>query len=71
MNLAFLLFYVQLAEKYGPVFTVWMGTRPAVVLCGYEVLKDALLGHAEAFGGRPVSTIKVPGTRGEGEFNQI
>ncbi|XP_066468983.1 cytochrome P450 2B4-like [Tiliqua scincoides] len=58
--------YLKLTEKYGPVFTVWMGPRPAVVLCGYEVLKDALLDHAEEFGGRPSSPIKVPGTKGQG-----
>nr|XP_009933374.1 PREDICTED: cytochrome P450 2C5-like [Opisthocomus hoazin] len=30
-----------------------LGVKPAVVLCGYEVVKDALLGHYEEFGGRP------------------
>ena len=43
----------QLSSTYGPVFTVWLGLKPAVVLCGYEVVKDALLGHYEEFGGRP------------------
>ncbi|KAM6474003.1 cytochrome P450 2C5-like [Liasis olivaceus] len=42
-----------LTEKYGPIFTVWMGPKPLVVLCGYEVVKDALVDHAEEFGGRP------------------
>ncbi|NXX96256.1 CP2C1 protein, partial [Centropus bengalensis] len=46
----------QLSSTYGPVFTVWLGLKPAVVLCGYEVVKDALLGHSEEFGGRP----KIP-----------
>ncbi|KAL8219987.1 UNVERIFIED_CONTAM: hypothetical protein K2H54_037394 [Gekko kuhli] len=27
-----------------------MGSRPAVVLCGYEAVKEALVDHAEAFG---------------------
>uniref|UniRef100_A0A8D2KR94 Uncharacterized protein n=1 Tax=Varanus komodoensis TaxID=61221 RepID=A0A8D2KR94_VARKO len=44
--------YPKLMEKYGSIFTVWMGPRPLVVLCGYEVVKDALVGHAEVFGGR-------------------
>ncbi|NXI99250.1 CP2BJ protein, partial [Psophia crepitans] len=43
----------QLSSTYGPVFTVWLGLKPVVVLCGYEVVKDALLGHSEEFGGRP------------------
>ncbi|XP_040386623.1 cytochrome P450 2C16-like [Cygnus olor] len=45
--------YEKLSRRYGPVFTVWLGRTPAVVLCGYGVVKDALLGHAEEFGGRP------------------
>ncbi|KAM6474004.1 cytochrome P450 2C11-like [Liasis olivaceus] len=46
-------FCLQLTEKYGTVFTVWMGPKPLVVLCGYEVVKDALVDHAEEFGGHP------------------
>ncbi|KFQ57828.1 Cytochrome P450 2C5, partial [Pelecanus crispus] len=45
--------YEKLSSTYGPIFTVWLGLKPVVVLCGYEVVKDALLGHSEAFGGRP------------------
>ncbi|NWZ46656.1 CP2AC protein, partial [Haliaeetus albicilla] len=30
-----------------------LGLKPVVVLCRYEVVKDALLGHSEEFGGRP------------------
>lgn len=43
----------QLSSTYGPIFTVWLGLKPVVVLCGYEAVKDALLGHSEEFGGRP------------------
>ncbi|KFV48285.1 Cytochrome P450 2C1, partial [Gavia stellata] len=43
----------KLSSTYGPIFTVWLGLKPVVVLCGYEVVKDALLGHSEEFGGRP------------------
>ncbi|KFO77450.1 Cytochrome P450 2C5, partial [Cuculus canorus] len=45
--------YEKLSSTYGPVFTVWLGLKPAVVLCGYKVVKDALVGHSEEFGGRP------------------
>ncbi|KAJ6651888.1 hypothetical protein lerEdw1_015958 [Lerista edwardsae] len=41
-------------DQYGPVFTVRMGSKPVVVLCGYEALKEALVDNAEAFGGRGV-----------------
>ncbi|XP_009461450.1 PREDICTED: cytochrome P450 2C5-like [Nipponia nippon] len=45
--------YEKLSSTYGPIFTVWLGLKPVVVLCGYEVVKDALRGHSEEFGGRP------------------
>uniref|UniRef100_A0A670ZB14 Uncharacterized protein n=1 Tax=Pseudonaja textilis TaxID=8673 RepID=A0A670ZB14_PSETE len=47
-----LLVPVQLREKYGPVFTVYFGNRPIVVLCGYEAVKEALIDKAEEFSGR-------------------
>uniref|UniRef100_K7FB82 Uncharacterized protein n=1 Tax=Pelodiscus sinensis TaxID=13735 RepID=K7FB82_PELSI len=42
----------ELSEKYGSIFTVYFGPRKAVVLAGYETVKDALLNHAEEFGER-------------------
>ncbi|KAH0631647.1 hypothetical protein JD844_006083 [Phrynosoma platyrhinos] len=42
----------RLQEQYGPVFTVYMGPQPVVVLCGYEAIKEALVDNAEVFGGR-------------------
>lgn len=42
----------QISERYGPVFTVYLGTRRVVVLCGYEALKEALVDQAEEFSGR-------------------
>ncbi|KAM9258365.1 cytochrome P450 2C5-like [Cariama cristata] len=51
--------YEKLSSRYGPIFTVWLGPKPVVVLCGYEVVKDALLGHSEKFGGRPEIPLQV------------
>ncbi|XP_076691005.1 cytochrome P450 2C18-like isoform X4 [Callospermophilus lateralis] len=48
----------NLSKVYGPVFTVHLGTRPTVVLHGYEAVKEALVDHGEVFSGRgsfPVS----------------
>ncbi|XP_066452158.1 cytochrome P450 2K6-like [Eleutherodactylus coqui] len=42
----------QLSKKYGPVYTIKLGEENAIVLCGYEVLKDALVNHANEFSGR-------------------
>ncbi|XP_063777152.1 cytochrome P450 2C20-like [Pseudophryne corroboree] len=47
-------YYPELQKKYGPIFTVWKLTRPVVVLCGYEVVKDALVNHGDEFSGRPL-----------------
>uniref|UniRef100_A0A8C8SMI5 Uncharacterized protein n=1 Tax=Pelusios castaneus TaxID=367368 RepID=A0A8C8SMI5_9SAUR len=43
---------IMLGEKYGPVFTVYLGPRPVVVLCGHKAVKQALVDHAEKFSGR-------------------
>ncbi|EDL24226.1 mCG1050560, partial [Mus musculus] len=41
-----------LQEKHGDVFTVHLGPRPVVVLCGTQTIREALVDHAEAFSGR-------------------
>ncbi|KAL8219991.1 UNVERIFIED_CONTAM: Cytochrome P450 2G1 [Gekko kuhli] len=43
---------IKLSEKYGPVFTVYLGNRPVVVLCGHDAVKEALVDKAEEFSGR-------------------
>ncbi|XP_060114378.1 cytochrome P450 2G1-like [Heteronotia binoei] len=43
---------IKLSEKYGPVFTVYFGSRPVVILCGHEAVKEALVDKAEEFSGR-------------------
>uniref|UniRef100_A0A673TBQ4 Cytochrome P450 n=1 Tax=Suricata suricatta TaxID=37032 RepID=A0A673TBQ4_SURSU len=42
----------KLAETYGPVFTVYFGTERAVVIYGYEAVKEALIDQSEVFSGR-------------------
>ncbi|XP_074859932.1 cytochrome P450 2J4-like isoform X2 [Carettochelys insculpta] len=41
---------------YGNIFTVWLGHRPAIVLNGFQTLKDGLIVHSEDVSGRP----KIP-----------
>ncbi|XP_033621697.1 cytochrome P450 2B4 isoform X3 [Fukomys damarensis] len=43
---------LQIREKYGDIFTVYLGQRPVVMLCGTETIREALVNHAEAFSGR-------------------
>lgn len=42
----------QLAKVYGPVFTLYFGMKPTVVLHGYEAVKEALIDMGEDFAGR-------------------
>ncbi|XP_004710399.1 cytochrome P450 2G1-like [Echinops telfairi] len=44
--------FKKLKEKYGPVFTVYMGLRPVVVLCDADAVKEAFVGQADNFSGR-------------------
>ncbi|XP_054061226.1 cytochrome P450 2C8-like [Rissa tridactyla] len=39
----------KLSEEYGPVFTVHLGSDPVVVLHGHDVVKEALVDHADEF----------------------
>ncbi|XP_057633414.1 cytochrome P450 2C27-like isoform X1 [Chionomys nivalis] len=40
------------SKVYGPVFTLYLGMQPTVVLHGYEAVKEALVDHGEEFAGR-------------------
>ncbi|XP_035317645.1 cytochrome P450 2C26 isoform X2 [Cricetulus griseus] len=42
----------NLSKVYGPVFTLYLGMKPTVVLHGYEAVKEALIDHGEEFAGR-------------------
>ena len=53
----FYLLQLQFSKKYGSVFTVYFGPEKAVVLAGYKTVKQALVDHAEEFGGRYVSRV--------------
>ncbi|XP_061453640.1 cytochrome P450 2G1-like isoform X3 [Rhineura floridana] len=44
--------FLALRDKYGPVFTIYLGPRRVVVLCGHETVKEALVDQAEEFSGR-------------------
>lgn len=57
----------QLSKTYGNVFTVHFGPRKAVVLAGYETIKDALLNHADEFGERAEIPIFRKMTQGNGK----
>ncbi|XP_069799530.1 cytochrome P450 2B4-like [Dendropsophus ebraccatus] len=41
---------MKLSETYDPVFTIYLSSKPAVVLVGYDCVKEALIDHREIFG---------------------
>ncbi|XP_029475745.1 cytochrome P450 2G1-like isoform X2 [Rhinatrema bivittatum] len=42
----------KLHKKYGPVYMVYLGARPVLVLNGYDAVKEALIDNADVFGAR-------------------
>ncbi|XP_058398715.1 cytochrome P450 2E1 [Diceros bicornis minor] len=44
--------FTRLAERYGPVFTLHLGSRRVVVLHGYKAVKEVLLTYKNEFSGR-------------------
>ncbi|CAL8365197.1 unnamed protein product [Lota lota] len=47
----------ELSKKYGSVFTVYFGPEKVVVLAGYKTVKQALVDHADEFGGRYIACV--------------
>ena len=58
----------QLREKDGDVFNVYLGSRPAVILWGYEVMREALVDHVKVISGRGHVAITDPVFQGTGEW---
>ncbi|XP_053438753.1 cytochrome P450 2C18-like [Nycticebus coucang] len=56
----------NLSKVYGPVFTVYFGMKPVVVLHGYEAVKEALIDHGEEFSGRGLLPISEKTSKGFG-----
>ncbi|KAM5291902.1 LOW QUALITY PROTEIN: cytochrome P450 2J5-like [Ctenodactylus gundi] len=48
---------LQLAQRHGSVFTLWLGPTPIVVLSGFPAVKEALISNSEQFSGRPLTPL--------------
>ncbi|KAM4642693.1 cytochrome P450 2F2-like [Discoglossus pictus] len=55
-----------LSERYGPVFTIYLGQRPCVVLYGYQAVKEALVDQGDTFSGRGDIPVLHDFTHGNG-----
>ena len=55
-------------KKYGDVFTVYLGPRPVVMLCGTEAIREALVDQTKAFSGRGTNAMLEPIVQRYGEI---
>uniref|UniRef100_A0A4W2H3U1 unspecific monooxygenase n=1 Tax=Bos indicus x Bos taurus TaxID=30522 RepID=A0A4W2H3U1_BOBOX len=56
----------SLSKVYGPVFTLYFGMNPLVVLHGYEAVKEALIDLGEEFSGRGSCPVIQRASKGYG-----
>ncbi|KAL6480645.1 hypothetical protein MHYP_G00116780 [Metynnis hypsauchen] len=58
--------FEKLAERYGNVYSLYIGGTPAVVLTGLKAVKEALVKKAADFSGRPQNLLLSHVTEGKG-----
>ncbi|XP_056307543.1 cytochrome P450 2F2 [Danio aesculapii] len=58
--------FERLADRYGNIYSLYFGSKPWVVLNGFEALKEALVTKAVDFAGRPQDLMVNRITKGGG-----
>ncbi|XP_046509810.1 cytochrome P450 2C42-like [Equus quagga] len=58
--------FINLSKVYGPVFTLYLGLEPTVVLHGYKAVKEALIDLGEEFSGRGSFPLAERANKGHG-----
>ncbi|XP_062856169.1 cytochrome P450 2F2-like [Trichomycterus rosablanca] len=58
--------FEKLAERYGNIYSIYIGSRPAVVLHGLKTIKEALVIKSSDFSGRPQNSLVSHVTEGKG-----
>ena len=43
----------NMAEKYGPIFTIWLGVHRTIVVSSWEIAKECFTTNDKAFANRP------------------
>ncbi|KAL2096534.1 hypothetical protein ACEWY4_008682 [Coilia grayii] len=59
-------YYRGLCQKYGSVCTIWLASKPVVIVSGYQTIRDALVIQGEEFNGRAEYPLLVKSTKGYG-----
>ncbi|KAL2090765.1 hypothetical protein ACEWY4_013028 [Coilia grayii] len=57
---------IKLSDQYGKVFSIYFGSRPAVIITGMDAMKEALVTKAVDFAGRPDGLLLSHLTQGKG-----
>lgn len=58
--------FLQLSQKYGPVYTIYFGPKKLVVVAGYKIVKEALVNLGEEFGDRDIPPVFKDYAKGHG-----
>ncbi|XP_004620836.2 cytochrome P450 2B11-like [Sorex araneus] len=58
--------FLKIRDQYGDVFTVYLGPRPVVMLCGTKAIREALVENADEFSGRGTIAVVEPIFQGYG-----
>ncbi|XP_054839181.1 cytochrome P450 2J2-like [Eublepharis macularius] len=48
---------IKMTKRYGNVYTLWLGSKPMIVLSGFEAVKEGLINLSEDFAYRPVTPL--------------
>ncbi|XP_004620834.2 cytochrome P450 2B11-like [Sorex araneus] len=51
---------LKMRDQYGDVFTLYLGPKPVVILCGTEAIREALVDQTDAFSGRGKIAVLEP-----------
>ena len=43
----------NMAEKYGPIFTIWLGVHQTIIVSSWEIVKECFTTNDKAFANRP------------------
>lgn len=61
------VFLSQLRKDYGDVYSIYLGTRPAVIVNGLQAIKEALVNKGAEFSGRPQDLFVNDARKGNGK----
>lgn len=65
------LTFMEMAKKYGDVFTINLAGQNVLVVNGFEAVREALVKQSTIFAGRPHLALTQELTEGQGKLNTL